>query len=123
MAAEIRVGAELQAMITAAQRVAPEAAGKALDGRLIEIVNEARAAWPVKTGASQRALRIRAARRADGVVVRIVQDLMPYAGAVHFKGEEGTTCAEELVFGPIEEALDDILEDFGDLIVAELERV
>lgn len=124
MAAEIRVGAELQAIITAAQRVAPDAAGKALDGELIDIVNEARDEWPVRSGASQRALRMTAVRREDGIVVRRVQDLMPYAGAVFFKGDDRwQTCAEALVFEPIEAALEAILEDFGDEIAAELERV
>lgn len=118
---EFQVGKELQETIRRLELAAPGAAGRALDSELVDIVSEAKAEWPQKTGASARALRLRAAlEHAVGgdVVVRVVEDLIPYSGAVHFKGEENTTCAEELVFDPIEEALDPILEAFAE----ELER-
>lgn len=113
MAAEIRV-VGLQAIIDAMEAKAPGAIQRSVGGRLIDIVNEARSEWPVKTGRSANALHIRAARRADGMFVWIIEDRMPYAGAVFPKGEDRSqTCAETLVFEPVAEALDGMLEDFG----------
>ncbi len=111
MPAEIKVEAKLQQMITALRLQSPYALEKALDGKLFSIVAAAKAAWPKKTGASSRALRIRVELE-NGKIVRYVQDLMPYAGAVHPKGSEELS-ADTLVFEPIAAALQPMLEAYA----------
>jgi hypothetical protein len=118
MSVEIKVDQELQGMISILEEQAPAAMSKALDGRLLDIVNEARDQWPVRSGASQRALRMRVAREGEKIVY-IVEDRMPYSGAIQFKGSE-VNVAEQLVFGPVEDVLDEVLEEFGDQLFGAL---
>ncbi len=111
MAADVKVDQKLQQMITALRLQSPLALERALDGKLLPIVANAKRAWPKKTGASAAALRVRVELE-NGRIVRYVQDLMPYAGAVHPKGTEALS-RDTLVFDPIEAALQPMLEAFA----------
>lgn len=111
MPAEIQVGRELQALITKLRLQSPAALERALDGKLIPIVAQAKRDWPKKTGASSAALRIRVELENERIV-RYVQNLMPYAGAIEFKGTD-INAAEALVFEPIAAALQPMLEAFA----------
>jgi hypothetical protein len=114
----IEVGGELQDQLRKLELAAPGAMGRALDSKLITIVRDARAAWPVRTGLSARALTLKAEleeRMGHPVVVRIVSNKMKYAGGIEFKGTDDNV-AQALVFGPIEAALRPILEAFAEEI-------
>ena len=111
MTTKIEMGKELQDMIKKLDLVAPGAVGRAVDGKLYPLVAEAKQAWPKKTGISAGALRVRVENE-NGKIVRYVQDLVPYAGAIEFKDTE-INVAEALVFEPIAKALEPMLEAFA----------
>lgn len=111
MAANVQIGKELQDTIRKLELFAPGGMSRAIDSKLIPIVVNAKQKWPKKTGASAGALRIRVENE-NNRIVKYVQDLVPYAGAVHPKDSEELS-ADTLVFDPIAAALEPMLEAFA----------
>ena len=110
-AAKIAVGKELQDTIRKLSLVSPTAMSKAMDGKLIPIVAAAKKAWPKKTGFSAGILRLRVEYE-NGKIVKYVENNAPYAGAIEFKDTE-INVSQALVFDPIAEALEPMLEAFA----------
>lgn len=112
MAVELKIGKELQAIIDRMDAKAPGAVARVMERRLAEIVVDAKAAWPKRTGISARALTMKAVLE-HGKVYTIIENKIGYAGAINFKGTDENV-AETLVFEPIVEALPEMMEEMGE---------
>lgn len=111
MAANIKIGQELQDLIRKLELQSPGIMSRALDSQLIPIVTTAKKDWPKKTGFSASILRLRVENESNKIV-KYIEDNASYAGAVHPKDSEALS-VDTLVFDPVAKALEPMLEAFA----------